>query len=165
MITAPDAVPVIVGLAIGIVFLISISLLFDARPSSEAVENAVITIERTVCFGSCPDYALTIYGNGTVNYEGRNFVAVTGTRTASISSGNVRELVNNFYDIHYFSLRDKYVDQVSDLPTTTTSISVDGRFKKIVDYYGAPVELMQLENRIDQIANSDMWVKGSSNNQ
>lgn len=165
MISAPDAVPVIVGLAIGIAFLISISLLFDARPSSEAVENAVITIERTVCFGSCPDYALTIYGNGTVNYEGRNFVAVAGKRTASISPGNVRELVNNFYDIHYFSLRDKYVDQVTDLPTTTTSISVDGRFKKIVDYYGAPEELKQLENRIDQIANSDMWVKGSSNNQ
>ena len=144
MISAPDAVPVIVGLAIGIAFLISISVFFDARPSSEAVENAVITIERTVCFGSCPDYALTIYGNGTVNYEGRNFVAVTGKRTAGISPGNVRELVNTFCDIHYFSLRDKYMDQVTDLPTTTTSISVDGRFKKIVDYYGPPEELKQL---------------------
>ena len=165
MIDAPDTVPVVVGLAIGIAFLISISLLFDARPSSESVESAVITLDRTACFGSCPDYALTIYGNGTVIYEGRNFVAVTGKRTGSIAPEDVRELVKNFYDIDYFSLRDEYVDQVTDLPTTTTSIRIDGRFKEIVDYYGAPEALRQLEYRIDEIANSDIWVKAPTNNQ
>ena len=165
MIGAPDAVPVVVGLAVGIAFLISISLLFDASPSSESVENAVITLDRTVCFGSCPDYALTIYGNGTVTYDGRNFVAVTGERTGTIAPEDVRGLVKNFYDIDYFSLRDEYIDQVTDLPTTTTSIRIDGRFKEIVDYYGAPEALRQLENRIDEIANSDIWVKAPTNNQ
>jgi hypothetical protein len=108
---------------------------------------------------------LTIYGNGTVIYEGRNFVAVTGKRTGSIAPEDVRELVKNFYDIDYFSLRDEYVDQVTDLPTTTTSIRIDGRFKEIVDYYGAPEALRQLEYRIDEIANSDIWVKAPTNNQ
>ena len=102
---------------------------------------------------------LTIYENGTVDYEGRNFVAVTGRQTSTIPQEDVRELVKHFYDIGYFSLEDEYAAQVTDLPTTTTSISIDGRFKKIVDYYGAPEKLRQLENKIDEIANSEVWVK------
>jgi hypothetical protein len=156
-----DRVPVIAGLAVGVSFIVAFSFLFGMKPSiPESPENAIISIERTACFGSCPDYKLTIYGNGSVIYEGRNFVAVEGIRTGTVAPEDVRALVKHFNDINYFSLRDKYVDQVTDLPTTTTSIRIDGQFKQVVDYYGAPEELKQLENRIDEVANSEVWVKG-----
>lgn len=31
----------------------------------------MITLERTRCFGFCPDYVVTVCGNGTVLYKGR----------------------------------------------------------------------------------------------
>lgn len=157
---ASDAAPVVAGLAVGVALIISFSFLLGVNASGPlSFENAIITMERTVCFGSCPDYSLTIYGNGTVHYEGRNFVAVTGRQTSTIPPEDVRELVKNFYDIGYFSLEDEYAVPVTDLPTTTTSISIDGRFKEIVDYYGAPEKIRQLENKIDEVAKSEVWVK------
>lgn len=155
-----DLIPVSVGIAAGLGLIIAFSLLFGAPAVPSSLDNTVISMKRTVCFGSCPDYELTIYGNGTVIYEGHNFVAITGKRSAIVPSEDVRELVSDFYDINYFSLRDEYTAQVTDLPTTTTSIRIDGRFKQIIDYYGAPEELRQLEDKIDDIANSEIWIKG-----
>lgn len=150
--------PVALGLAVGIGLVIGFAILSGPIPPPASIANAEITLDRTACFGSCPDYSLTIYGNGTVIYEGRNFVAVTGKQSATIPEQDVRNLVGYFYDINYFSLRDEYTAQVTDLPTTTTSIKIDGRFKQVIDYYGAPEELTLLEAKIDEVAKSDRWV-------
>ena len=150
--------PVALGLAVGIGLVIGFSILSGPIPPSASIVNAEISLDRTACFGSCPDYSLTIYGNGTVIYEGRNFVVVTGKQSATIPEQDVRNLVGYFYDINYFSLRDEYTAQVTDLPTTTTSIKIDGRFKQVIDYYGAPEELVSLEAKIDEVGKSDRWV-------
>lgn len=63
-----------------------------------------------------------------------------------------------FYAKGYFTLQDEYSAPVADLPTTTTSISIDGRYKQVINYYGAPEQLIELENMIDDIAKSERWV-------
>ncbi len=37
-------------------------------PSPEPVE---ITLQRTTCFGTCPEYTVTLKDDGTVSYSGR----------------------------------------------------------------------------------------------
>lgn len=150
-------IPVIVGLVVGAVLIALFSVQFgttDSLPPNQSIENAVITMERTPCFGFCPDYSLTIFGNGTVIYEGRNFVDTTGKQITSISKEQVRMLIDEFYRIDFFSLEDEYSDQVTDLPTTTTSIRIDNRFKQVMDYYGAPEQLKDLEDKIDEVTKS-----------
>ncbi len=131
-------------------------------------EEVVLTLERTACEGNCPIYKLTIYGDGKIVYEGKRLVNVTGTQTTKISPDKVKDLVNEFYRIDYFSLKEKYTircyrgicQDVTDLPTTITSITIDGKSKKVENYYGAPKQLDELENKIDEITNSNQWVKG-----
>ena len=128
--------------------------------------HLVVTLERTVCFGGCPAYQLTIYGDGRVVYEGKAFVNVKGKQTSQIGSGQVAELVSAFEKAGYLSLKDNYTVPASDLPTTITSIALNGRSKR-VSHYGIggspdvdsdPTELYELENKIDEIANSKQWV-------
>jgi hypothetical protein len=119
----------------------------------------VITIERTACYGACPVYSLEITGDGTVTYQGRQFVRVIGKATATIPPEAVQQLVAEFERIHYFDLQNIYTAHITDLPTTTTSIRIGERFKKVVDRYGGPDELEKLEDRIDEVAGSDRWVK------
>jgi len=141
-----------------------------SRPPRIALKSAVITLERSACFGGCPVYRLAIYGDGRVFYEGIKFVNATGTRMDQISPDKARALVGEFYKIDYFSLEDKYVEKcgitgcvrVTDLPTITTSITVGGKTKKVIDYYGAPRKLKELEAEIDRAANSERWVKISN---
>jgi hypothetical protein len=47
---------------------------------------------------------------------------------------------------------------VMDEPTAITSLTLGGKQKRIVDYVGAPQQLMELEDKIDKVANSKRWV-------
>ena len=141
----------------------------DGGDSTPNATDAVITLLRTECFGSCPAYKVTILGDGTVSYEGRRFVAVEGHQTAQIDPEDVRQLVAQFYEIDYFSLQDSYECPVTDLPTAVTAISIAGDSKSVSDYgpgyedasCAAPQALVELEERIDEVAGSARWVEGT----
>jgi hypothetical protein len=65
-----------------------------APVNAPAQEGPVeITLRRTVCYGFCPDYTVSISGDGQVRYEGRAFVNVVGQRTASIPPEDVARLL------------------------------------------------------------------------
>lgn len=149
----------VAGLAVGIAFVVLFSMA-SMPEGREDTHNAVITMERTVCFGTCPAYKVVVYGNGTVVYEGFNFVAVEGKQTAQISNEQVKELVSQFYKHGFFSLKDRYEEQVTDLPSTTTSITLSGSEKSVYRYGLHPENLVELENKIDEIAGTAKWVKG-----
>lgn len=148
--------------------LLSLSTLtFGLSATTEAQDNChreiLITIEREACFGSCPVYSAKIYADGTVTYIGKDFVKAVGERQYKISEDRVKELVSAFAQIKYFSLRDKYAtdengNSLTCQPTTTTSICVDGKHKKVVNYYSAPKELAELENAIERIAGLNYFI-------
>lgn len=147
----------------GILFLIFLfyfakSRLNRPKPPSD-YRSAVITLERTLCYGTCPAYKLTLTGDGKVTYEGQDFVRVKGTQTDQIGLQQVKELIDEFYKINYFSLQDHYTASITDQPSTITSITVNGVSKTVDDYYGAPAKLKVLENKIDEVANSIKWIK------
>jgi hypothetical protein len=142
---------------------ISHSCVSKPTPPAKPIDyaNAVIMLERTTCFGTCPAYTLTIHGDGRVEYDGKSYVKITGSQGSTISPDLVKDLVDAFYKIDYFSLQDEYRENVTDLPTTITSIAIDGKTKKVLDYGTiAPQGLKDLEKKIDQVAGTDTWVKG-----
>ena len=129
-------------------------------PTPTDFADVIITMYRSVCFGACPVYSLTIYGNGTVVYEGEMYVNVIGKQTSEISQEKIQEIVDEFYRIDYFSLDDVYDEPISDIQHKITSIRINGKYKSIYNRWGAPMELNELENKIDEITNSKQWVSG-----
>jgi len=150
----------VAGITVGIAFVVAFSITPFPYSDRGQYEDVTIILERAVCFGACPDYTVTIHGNGTVVYEGRNFVAVQGKQTAHIAEEKVQELVDEFYRAGFFSLRERYEEQVTDLPSQTTSITIDGKTKTVYRYGFEPLRLAELEDRIDEIAGTEKWVKG-----
>jgi Domain of unknown function (DUF6438) len=131
--------------------------------TDEDFADAIIILQRTMCFGSCPDYALLIHGSGEVSYMGNEFVKVTGEQHAQIDPEAVRELVKAFYQINFFAMQDLYTYDITDLPFTYTSIFVGNDHKQVCDYACAPPKLWDLEELIDKVANSAQWVKAIDN--
>jgi hypothetical protein len=131
----------------------------------------VITLERTVCYGTCPAYKLTIFDDGTVMFEGKEFVKHSGTHTGQISKSDLDKLIDEFEKVDYVNLADNYVDdpkncpeQWTDNPTAITSLDWQGKKKTIRHYYGcrgAKVleQLTALENKIDEVVNTNRWIK------
>ncbi len=148
------------GIAVGIAFVVAFSITPLPYSDRGEYEDVTITLERTVCFGFCPDYVVTIHGDGTVHYEGRNFVAVEGMQIARISEESVQQLVDEFYRAGFFSLASRYEQQVTDLPSQTTSITIDGKTKTVYRYGFEPQRLAELEDKIDEVAGTQKWVRG-----
>jgi len=140
------------------------SIAAQTEESSDPRDSAVITMQRNST-ASCisPVYSLTIFGNGTVVYQGIKNVNTTGTHTYQIPKDRARELVNEFISIYYFALKDKYGNSssTSSVDTVTTSININGRTKTILDDKSsyAPEPLRALEDKIDNVTNSRQWTE------
>ena len=141
----------------------SITGCISSLSNAHDTKDVVITLERTACFGTCPVYSLTIQGNGTVIYEGKDFVEVKGKAEITITQDQIDELISEFEKVDYFSLKDSYMERtITDAPTVSTSISINGKTKTVEHYHGdfsAPEKLTELEDKIDEIVNSDQWTK------
>lgn len=131
-------------------------------PEIKDWDSLVITLDRTMCFGTCPDYRVEIRGDGSVTYEGRHYVEVTGTQSAKIPVEAVHALFEKFRDAEFFWSQDEYAAEITDFPTYEVSISFDGVNKSIRDYAGTkagmPGVFVELENAIDETANTAQWI-------
>lgn len=129
--------------------------------AQESESNVAITLERTACFGTCPVYTVTILEDGTVRYEGQNFVDVMGEQTSEIDPATVALMVEAFEEAGYFDWNATYDTQtVSDLPTIITSVTREGETHQITRYVGdssAPLALPFLEQWIDLMTNTQLW--------
>ena len=141
------------------------ALLFSACAPVEtpAAEGPVtITLTRSMCYGFCPAYRVTISGDGQVTYVGERFVNAVGERRATIARADVEGLLRRFDDVRFDQLRDAYRAEVTDLPTYTITLERDGRSKTVVDYgglsAGMPRAVRDLQDEIDRVANTGQWV-------
>jgi hypothetical protein len=142
--------------------------LVSCIPVGSAQEREpVITLRRTACLGSCPVYSLEIYEDGFIRYVGTEFVQYTGERRAAIPRQAVENLIASFLRANYFALRNNYetyrardgrLSDISDGSTRYTSLRVGTRRKSIRDYAFAPKRLMDLEDEIDRVANTERWI-------
>jgi len=84
-------------------------------------------------------------------------VKVLGDKRHKITIDAVNELIKAFEHANYFSFKDAYeFDEhglsYTDLARTTTSISLDGKHKQVVDYLNPPKKLVTLEALIEKLA-------------
>jgi hypothetical protein len=84
-------------------------------------------------------------------FTGEKYTDHIGSYRFRLSRAEVEELHQTFAAIGFFDLEDEYYKHVMDLPTTWVTYQVEGRRKKIKDYYGAPKELKDLEKRIESL--------------
>jgi hypothetical protein len=131
------------------------------------VDSAVVTLERTPCFGTCPVYLVTASRTGAIRFEGRAHVSHPGSAAGRIPQARLDSLLTELEAAGYFDFEDQYVpgspacgNAATDLPTVTTSVTVHGRSKRIEHYRGcagAPQTLSRLEERIDEMLNTAQW--------
>lgn len=143
------------------------------EPEAYRPDEIRIGLQRTVCFGTCPVYTLTILGDGTVNYFGSQFVGVEGSREDKVGPDQVAALVNEFLRCRIFDMADSYdggekvefrdgrylrlSSEATDLPSTILSIELGGRKKRVLLRYQYPAELGRVANLIDDVTQSKRW--------
>lgn len=148
-----------------------------------APEDVEITLERSACYGTCPDYRVTIQGDGKIRFSTRevNFpgtaaevhrmfngqnVLWAGTQEAEVSPQAVADLLEKFRSSHFMGMKPEYVAGVTDNPTYSLTLRVGKVTKRVVDYVGKevgmPASVTSLEDAVDEVAGTDRWVRGNA---
>jgi hypothetical protein len=130
-------------------------------PEIHDFQSLRIDLDRTGCFGTCPQYSIEVRGDGTVAYNGSWYAKYCGLWRGTIPESSVRELVEQFRGADYFRLNREYSVNGTDLPTYTTAIAFDNIAKCVADYggtlVGMPARVRTLENAIDRLAGPEHW--------
>ncbi len=155
--------------------LLALSTSLAGQSSAEVFVDSMISLERSECFGTCPNYKVTIWGDGRLIYEGIKYVKTEGTITAKVATKQFQELMAAFRKAKYFKLRDSYAYEkdgctamVSDEFWAYTTIQINSRKKSIRHYMGCYEgsdkfnlelqRLTELENKIDEIIKIEQWI-------
>jgi len=131
-----------------------------------------VTLLRMGCLGTCPVYQVTIRSDGSVVYEGRLNVAVKGTQKKKIDPASFDLVWAKLEEINFWNLQERYDHMVETLPDGTQGTwvsydspqkwitAIDGeRQKRVLDAFGAPKGLAELETLIDSIAGTSAWIQ------
>ena len=133
--------------------------------------SARLILERTVCYGYCPDYTIEIHGDGQTIFEGRKFVRVHGRVTGRIPQAQVDALFAKAACAHPEKWKSEYMWPVTDNPTAVVTVDLagDGSPPTVVHDYppchethdgnDTPGELCELEKAIDDALGSSAYVE------
>ncbi|MEQ1930266.1 MAG: DUF6438 domain-containing protein [Parvularculaceae bacterium] len=94
---------------------------------SAALASQTISIERGACFGPCPMYKATVYGDDRLVFEGRKFIASEGMHEKKRADGLFNRLLDVAKRHNFASMDTKWPDEKglncpeppTDLPTVT----------------------------------------------
>ncbi len=122
--------------------------------------GARLVLERTLCYGFCPDYTIEIRGDGQATFEGRKFVRVRGRISGRILQAQVDALFAQAACAQPEKWKSEYTWPVTDNPTAIVTFDPSGGGPTIVvrDYppchetherNETPAALCELERAID----------------
>lgn len=149
-------------------------------PSNYQLMDVTIELERTGCYGTCPAYRIVVRGSGKCTYLGIHHVRKTGEIGFRLDQKVVVELLNDFYAIDFFRLRDQYTQShyirllpngklehssaaITDVPHTIVRLNIGPYSKSVEEAWDmGPQDLTKLSGKIDSLTNSSRWTQPPS---
>lgn len=127
-------------------------------------EEILLTYQKTPCFGACPHFDFYWYADGSVVYEGKNFVERKGRYKGQLDVHLYAEVLALADSLQYFSFDEIYNNpMVSDLPSTTTVLRGLSGPARVENRYRGPESLETLYTYLDMLLERVAWEAQPSN--
>jgi len=148
------------------ILLFASTMSISTLRAQTSTASPVVTLKRTHCLGSCPVYELSVFADGTVQWNGKQFVCTVGSASATLSKLQVDDLIRTLATSKFSTFQNSYKSQINpdgtvtsitDQPTTFLTFTYEGMTKTVEDYAFGPGELHRLELLVDRITNSHRW--------
>ena len=130
----------------------------NSKVITTAGEISEIGLARSMCYGMCPVYDLTLTRSGDARFDGQYFVSLMGLHTASLKSEEFADLARAIVFLEFLSFEPRYEFPITDVPTFTMWIRLASQ-RVVVSRRGArgPAALSVLEELIDGCAATLNW--------
>ncbi len=128
---------------------------FSKLPTADSL---FASIDKGFCFGTCPVYTIKIYKSGYVRYKGVRNVEQEGEFFTTIGYKEMLKFISVAKEIDYMNLKDVYDNEgVTDLPTTITSIVLNGQRKEVRRRYDFPTKILAYEKVFEELLKNGDW--------
>jgi hypothetical protein len=139
-----------------------------------------IVLERTMCYGTCPAYRLSLSNGGEIRFESRNPGDESRRAADTVGAATFRALISRARTIGFFDFPSEISsDSVlchtrwTDHPTVVVSVFAKAQKKRVEDYLGcyetrdmqvlpSIARLRSFEEEIDSVLGSSRWVRPAS---
>ena len=123
-------------------------------------DSLFASIKKSFCYGTCPVFEMRIYNSGYTEFDGKANVEMMGLHITKLRTEDMILFIDKANEIKYMEMKDEYDNPgITDLPSTTTSIVMNGQRKTVrrrVDY---PPEIKGYEQLFIDIMESKSWIK------
>lgn len=130
------------------------------------LDKVRISLERSSCFGTCPDYQVELFGDGRAVFTGTGFTAVRGSHRYSVEPEKVAALVERLRSSDVWSARSEYRAPITDSATYKLRIQLGKEVHEIEDYVGEwvgmPLAIQEFEDAVDEAADSRGFIHFST---
>ncbi len=110
-----------------------------------------VRLTRSGCFGTCPIYIVTIYGNGIVKYEGIRHTDKIGMFIGRMDPQKFDGIIKKMKEVAFLEMEDMYQAPVSDMPGITVFLHFGDIEKQVMENGDAPRELKEFQKYLDDI--------------
>lgn len=94
-----------------------------------------LSFEAGACFGTCPQFSMSIQADGSASYLAKNYNDTQGNFTTGIKKAQLDSLMTLVADANVYSLKDTFRVPITDQATYYLQLQTpDGRRKSIMDY-------------------------------
>jgi len=115
-------------------------------------------IQTSPCYGTCPVYKMSIYKSGFVVLEAKRFLDSLGVFHGWLDDAKMKEIASYAKEIGYFELDSVYNDMnVTDVPSTKTTLNIEGKKKTILSRWEVPRPLRSYEKMLDSYRTTIKW--------
>ena len=143
-----------------LIFCCSCNLQLTDFNQNDINQIPLIKMKRTACYGTCPQYEISIYENGLIKYNGKAFVDRLSCFQAVLNTNIIMEIKLHLESINFFQLDTAYISAVTDIPSVITEFNLDNKRHRVVDRLNGPRELKKIYSLIDSVyANVPEWEK------
>lgn len=107
-----------------------------------------VTMSKGACFGQCPIYTATVYGDGTVEYYGERFVDRQGAYAGTISPEDLCAIIAEINTRKLMTVESDFLEEVPDAPKTKLTISMRGASTTVLWNMTTPEQFRTLQSLV-----------------
>ncbi|MCY2959889.1 MAG: DUF6438 domain-containing protein [Planctomycetota bacterium] len=136
------------------------------------IADVELTLERTWCLGTCPVYTVRVSGDGTVRYEGYEYVMRTEAIDARIDPARLEPILRELEALDYLRHEHRCRAKMRDSPGTGVTLLVGKSSRRFLDMrsgrecgqvatsldtiWHASVD--RIGRLIDELVQSEQWI-------
>ncbi len=138
----------------------TIDPLLELEATDAASRILIASMQRTSCYGKCPEFEAKVFGNGLVLYDGKAHVAREGLYEAYVLQAQIDSLMSQAEQLSYFDMAQKYPKSgyiMGELPSTITYVKQGAKEHKITNNHNAPKSLQKYEAYFETLLDELDW--------